>query len=156
MHDILRTLQYAPTPFIATFLLIHLVPPVYANAAGSDGANQAMVCLGLIISYRNYYPVMEELSPKLHVLGSALIAHFTLPFIIIRLMPLLICVLFFRFSAGNTIRLSLSLYLYLCHSAFILVPGSSGVLGKRIALGAVRLDHLPLRPTTIPSLPETP
>jgi len=49
INGILQTLQYTSSPFLSTFVLIHLTAPVLGNVFGSNGAGKAMI-LG-----REYY-----------------------------------------------------------------------------------------------------
>jgi hypothetical protein len=57
LDQFLQTLQHLPTPFISTFVLIHLAAPALANVGGSQVASQVMVRNGfiplLIQTFRN-------------------------------------------------------------------------------------------------------
>jgi hypothetical protein len=43
LDRILQTLQHLQTPFISTFLLIHLAAPISSNVGSSNSASQVMV-----------------------------------------------------------------------------------------------------------------
>ncbi|KAH8835032.1 hypothetical protein DL96DRAFT_1808954 [Flagelloscypha sp. PMI_526] len=78
LTNVLNSISHGATPFIATFLLIHLSAPVMANLGGSSLASQTML-LGREFYQTPYGESMLVLGPiTAHVLAGAL-KRFTSP-----------------------------------------------------------------------------